>query len=374
MERNLTAMTGYGNLSDDLLIETLSRLPVKSLMRFRCVSKSWFSLVKDPNFIYKHLNRDDNMRLMVRVTYENYDVTDPFNDLITCFFLLPDKTLTGLHFQDLEAEMKDHNPLGPCDGIFCFFENSNINLWNVSMNEYRVVPKHKAHLPCDTSIYCRNFGLGLDPMTNDFKMVLILTLYDSKRLSVHDFLPVAVYSFSTNTWRDVESLFQMGHYYGSNSTDNVYLNGFCYWVAWGHNSYDASILSFSMSDEVFEEIKGPNVPQITAYDESEMASWGIGIYDGCLSLIYSEESGHSFSLWMRKGGFWTKHLTFGPFVETYQPLGFWRKGEFILESSNNRLVLYDSRYREIRDLGITGLWFSINILKESLITVREHNM
>ncbi|KAH9711021.1 F-box/kelch-repeat protein [Citrus sinensis] len=370
MERDMM-VTGHGDFSDDLVVEILSRLPVKSVMRFRSAGKSLYNLVKDPNFIYKHLNRDDNMRLMVRITYENDDVTDPLNDLITCFFVLPDKTLTDLHFQDLEPEMKDHNPLGPCDGTLCFFDNRNVNLWNVSMNEYRVIPKHRAHLPCDTSIYCRNFGLGLDPKTNDFKLVLILTLNDDKRLSVHDFSPVSVYNFSTNTWRDAEGLFQMGHYYRYNSIDNVYLNGFCYWMESGHDSYNAIILSFSMSDEVFQEIKGPNVPQITTYYESEMTYWRIGLYNGCLSVLYSEELGHSFGLWMMKGGSWTKHLTFGPFIETYQPLGFWRNGEFFLQSSDDRLVLYDSRYEEIRDIGISGLWFSANILKESLIIVRE---
>ncbi len=371
METDMSVMTRCEDFSDDLLVDTLSRLPVKSLLRFRCVCKSWYSLVKDPKFIYKHLNRDDNMRLMVRITYEKYDDMDPFNDLITCFFLLPDKTLTNLHFQDLEPEMNDHNPLGPCDGIFCFFEDRNINLWNVSMNEYRVIPECRPRLPSNTSIYCSNFGLGLHPMTNDFKLVLILTLYDGKRLSVHDFLPVGVYNFSTNSWRETEGLFQMGHYYESNSTDNVYLNGFCYWVAWAHNSYNASILSFSMSDEAFEEINGPNVTQITSDNQSEMSSWKIGIYDGCLSLLCSEELGHSFGIWMMKAGFWTKHLSFGSFIETYQPLGFWRTGEFLLESSDNRLVLYDSRYEEIRDIGIAGLWFSVNILKESLIKIQE---
>lgn len=373
-EREMTVMSAYGNLCDDLLLEILSRLPVKSIIRFRSVCKSWYNLAKDTNFIYKHLNRDDNMRLMVRITYENYDFRDPLNDLITCFFLLPDKTLTDLHFQDLEPEMKDHNPLGPCHGIFCFFENRNIILWNTSMNEYRVVPKRRARLPSNTSVYCYNFGFGLDPETNDFKLVLILTLYDGKRLSVHDLLPVAVYNFSTSSWRDLEDLFQMGHYFGSNSTDNVYLNGFCYWVVSGHNSNSASILSFNMSDEVFQEIKGPNVPQITTEDVPEMTSWTIGIYGSCLSLLHSEELGHSFGLWMMTGGFWIKHLTFGPFTETYEPLGFWRNGEFFLQSSDNRLVIYDSRYEEIKYLGITGLWFSVNILKESLITVREHEM
>ncbi|XP_030551741.1 putative F-box protein At2g19630 [Rhodamnia argentea] len=42
-------------LPEDLLIEILKRLPVKSLCRFRCVSTSWRSLISDPRFIDSHL-------------------------------------------------------------------------------------------------------------------------------------------------------------------------------------------------------------------------------------------------------------------------------------------------------------------------------
>ncbi|KAK7261466.1 hypothetical protein RIF29_27779 [Crotalaria pallida] len=40
---------------DDLVNEILARLPVKSLLRFKCVDRSWDSLLKTPNFITKHL-------------------------------------------------------------------------------------------------------------------------------------------------------------------------------------------------------------------------------------------------------------------------------------------------------------------------------
>ena len=35
-------------LLDDLVVEILSRLPAKSLCRFRCVSKSWRALMSNP--------------------------------------------------------------------------------------------------------------------------------------------------------------------------------------------------------------------------------------------------------------------------------------------------------------------------------------
>jgi len=42
------------HLPHELIIEILLRLPVKSLIRFKCVSKSWFCLISDPHFANSH--------------------------------------------------------------------------------------------------------------------------------------------------------------------------------------------------------------------------------------------------------------------------------------------------------------------------------
>ncbi|KAE8099238.1 hypothetical protein FH972_017235 [Carpinus fangiana] len=47
-------------LPEDLLIDILLRLPVKPLVRFRLVSKSWFALLKSLNFTTTHLNCSAN--------------------------------------------------------------------------------------------------------------------------------------------------------------------------------------------------------------------------------------------------------------------------------------------------------------------------
>ncbi|MCI01387.1 F-box protein [Trifolium medium] len=44
-----------GIISQELLVEILSLLSVKAIVRFKCVSKSWNNLISNPTFVEKHL-------------------------------------------------------------------------------------------------------------------------------------------------------------------------------------------------------------------------------------------------------------------------------------------------------------------------------
>lgn len=56
---------GDGGLLDDLFVDILLRLPVKSILRFKSVCKSWNTVIKDRFFVKLQLNRAvvDNMNL-----------------------------------------------------------------------------------------------------------------------------------------------------------------------------------------------------------------------------------------------------------------------------------------------------------------------
>ncbi|PHT54402.1 hypothetical protein CQW23_08864 [Capsicum baccatum] len=48
------------HLHEEMLMDILSRLPVRSLLQFKCISSIWKTLISNPYFTVKHLNRAKN--------------------------------------------------------------------------------------------------------------------------------------------------------------------------------------------------------------------------------------------------------------------------------------------------------------------------
>ncbi|XP_021750852.1 probable F-box protein At1g14315 [Chenopodium quinoa] len=104
-------------LPTELIIEILSKLPVKTLLRFLCVCKSWNSLIKSPNFINIHLNQtlisnSDRHLLLFYPSLRSAELDLHYNQL---------------SFSEIHHPLQPHNLslFGSCNGIVCLSDNSN---------------------------------------------------------------------------------------------------------------------------------------------------------------------------------------------------------------------------------------------------------
>ncbi|XP_058210373.1 F-box protein CPR1-like [Rhododendron vialii] len=153
------------DLSDDIILDVLSRLPVVSLSRFRCVSKSWRSLISHPHFIKTHLNRstnDKHERLLLCGNYNWFSV-----EIISSQF----------GHQSLAARLNfapDRNPTCcheiccSCDGLVLMLDvGLHYFVVNPSTRESRELPKPPLSNAFD------HYGLGYDSSIDDYKVVNI---------------------------------------------------------------------------------------------------------------------------------------------------------------------------------------------------------
>ncbi|KAF5938245.1 hypothetical protein HYC85_025751 [Camellia sinensis] len=163
------------NLPEDVVNEILSRLPVKSLLRFKCVCRYWYTLIKNPDFISKHFNQENNNgRLLV-----HHYISDIERYAIALF---PDETLAGippLHENLDHLQIPDcmGDVVGPIDGIFLvctwYSDGDRMALWNPAMREFRRLHVLEPIFPPNFHDIVNVVGFGLDPLTRDYKIIWI---------------------------------------------------------------------------------------------------------------------------------------------------------------------------------------------------------
>ncbi|KAL9411039.1 hypothetical protein AB3S75_044754 [Citrus x aurantiifolia] len=120
-------------LPQDIVADILSRLPVKSLLRFKCVSKPWFSLISDSQFAKTQLKQaksdcSGNIRRVLLTTsplqsidYEAFGFGDGSDSNITVQLGYP-----GENVPEDDADI-----IGSRNGLVCIdFDSTNMVMWN----------------------------------------------------------------------------------------------------------------------------------------------------------------------------------------------------------------------------------------------------
>ncbi|RXH82205.1 hypothetical protein DVH24_036546 [Malus domestica] len=150
-----------------MVAQILARLHPKSLPRFKCVRKSWYALINDPQFVAKHLHSYNEFSSSARILFKHtvakkrettkeevvFSFLDPSNDSEADFDNL-DSVVEDLHFPvsmglnnggqiiELPSELDGSiDIIGQCDGILCLIlYTGHIVLYNPSINDFRILP------------------------------------------------------------------------------------------------------------------------------------------------------------------------------------------------------------------------------------------
>ncbi|KAK8556447.1 hypothetical protein V6N13_064481 [Hibiscus sabdariffa] len=356
------------DLPEALVLEILSKLPIKSLTRFRCVCKPWSSSFQTPLFITKHLQnnlRNNNLNLLHKgFCGDTRDGVHSFSQLSTekgqSFsvehnFHLP---FSGKGWYDLDVD-------GPCNGILCLDDGRDkAALWNPSTREFKILPQSSVQRPPlvdSTSFEC--FGFGYDSQTDDYKVVRFVVNYfeeDSDAGSMFEQNDqVELYSHRSDSWKEI-SYPGVGPY--DSPPFNCYINGVYYWQATA--SSGDLILSFDMVNEKFSTLPWP---QTLDGFYSHLLD-----FNGLLGAMFYQGKGteESFDLWVMNVS-WTKQFSIESVPGVERLLGFWKNVEFFLESSDHELVLFDPSTRELKNLGIHASKWTMQITAyvESLVPI-----
>ncbi|XP_060177772.1 putative F-box protein At1g32420 [Lycium barbarum] len=242
--------------ADDMEFEILTWLPAKSLMRFRCVSKAWNSLIRhNLNFIKLHNARSQARPPASRLLFE----------IQTCYRAVVESTsnlptqLEGLslqlarprhYFNSTEITICSNH----CNGLVCLYSHKDTQsyLYNITTGEIKALP-FSLRLP---EGWTPSFFLGFDPATKRYKLLHVVKCKKRTRIKI--------LTLGTHSWRRL--VCEKQYPFTSYSHTCTFLNGVLYWI-----ELHKPITYFNFTEEKFRTIP---FPQESYLNKMQSALWG----------------------------------------------------------------------------------------------------
>ncbi|XP_059632774.1 F-box/kelch-repeat protein At3g23880-like [Cornus florida] len=323
-------------LPEDIILEILLQLPVKSLVRFRCICKSWVALIDEPGFTKRRNQRRIIFSAFNKPPFsiESMDFEGLDNNLVT--FNLPLKKTPKPRIEVLV--------LGSCNGLLLCklhqnFED-NLFLCNPTTRQCKELPQ-TGFCRCSLNFY----GFSYDSSTDDYKVVRGLCRLVKHFKRCHKKASrIKIYSRKTNSWKRIEEFPSLRFF----QSIGALVNGFLHWKGDLQPCKKWLLIAFDLEKEKFREVPKP-----------DFGDWGfihqVCVLDGCLCVVcghcerYTKDL--SLKVWvMKEYGVkesWTCLLTIRP-SETILgvslailPLCTTNGGELVLQLTRGRIVKYN---------------------------------
>ncbi|KAK3224165.1 hypothetical protein Dsin_011190 [Dipteronia sinensis] len=265
---------GKQKLPTDLAVEILCRLPVKSVLRFRCLSRESCSVIDSPTFIKRHqiCSTNSNKSLVV----------SGISGICLVDFDSIDTKAVHLHLPS-ESWFFRTSIVGSCDGLLALYNSKlGIALLNIATRKHLILPQFWSDFDSFSKFYD---GFGYDSASDAYKLVRIINSSES-------LTEVTVYNLRDNTWRKIDDGFpyflEISHGVGT------FVGGSLNWIVGGIDSdfeYDNFILSFDLQKDTFSLVPKPHITD-RRFDIC------IGDLGGSLYLSCNKEYEHAFDIWV----------------------------------------------------------------------------
>ncbi|XP_038715444.1 F-box protein CPR1-like [Tripterygium wilfordii] len=236
----------------ELIINILYRLPVKSLIRFKSVSKPWKSLVEDPDFVKSYMDQQQvkTKRLITKCDTSSFLSTD-LDSL--------DK-LSIVNMPKLQRSYRHIELIGSSNGLVtlcCTFSNLNDPLvfdfiiWNMATRKHLIIPLELPHPPKCTLLVQ---GFGYNSVCDDYKVVRAFKSGGGG--GDGDDLITMVYSLKKHEW--VWSTINSPDYHFEDLlVGSLVSNGALHWLAFEGYAWDPIIVAFDLNTEEYHKVSLP---------------------------------------------------------------------------------------------------------------------
>ncbi|XP_057467685.1 F-box/kelch-repeat protein At3g23880-like [Actinidia eriantha] len=358
--------TSFSYIPEDITFEILSRVPIKSLLRFLCVSKRWRSLVS--SITAPKIGKSNILvQSYLKSSFLTFHSIDEDGDVK--HVCRPWKK---------RSSHKYHNLVGSCNGLLLLQIDNDLFLWNPLTSFFKKVLSCGVLLNYEYEVVWS--GLCYDPSTDEYKAVM--AFYEK---SLQYF--VAVGNFKSQRWLKIDpphKVFMM--------SSGPVVNGYPHWYA----SSSKQIIYFNSRICEFENVP---MPQPKHHDGDYLC--GLGALDGCLCMIRWEnprsQEGNIEVLLMKEYGVeisWTIMFTISNLnLRVYHdllPLGYTKNGEVVMTvcndyagwrgrvfnpDHNSHIIVFNPDNNTHREIPIQPEYHHLDAIfyEESLVTPTGYN-
>ncbi|KAL3642426.1 hypothetical protein CASFOL_013241 [Castilleja foliolosa] len=307
-------------LPEELMLCILTRLPVKTIIRFKSVCKPWYRLFSTPEFKKLHqaqFSIDPKNQSFIVHSFDRH-CSEPKNQFSIFNIESGNKRPTILNHPFANAQNVKLDTVGCCSGLICIGSGQEIVLWNPAMKLFKTVPlKDLGHSEM------MSLGFGYDAIGDDFKVIRVVGVGRIEKGEGMNVTYAEIYSVNLGSWITIDVSF---HFIGPQTKNIMIVNGNPYWVA--RVDGNEVLVCFDVLELVFKivplpPIYGPGLDEKIGTEKEidvEFVDWngvvGAIVFDceveNLLGYVWTVHYSRLKCVWVFDDieGIWRNHHTF----------------------------------------------------------------